>query len=136
MAIVFKEVVYTSINALIDVVYKTIYLKLHGSIIFDSLLDIYHTTQSTYKKDMIYEEDIDFKNKWIVDSSDSIQLAKDALSYIFEFSEYKMAFDAYYEYIDNVNNQLLKNDILEKLKEMADLVYYHDADYTNMETDN
>ena len=136
-SIIFQGVAYMNVNEMIKDVYFAIYSKLGKSITFESLLDIYKKNEYRYRgEDFIYEEDIEDEKKWQKDSAEVIQLAKDAVAYIFNFPEYTVAIDIKfgnddYQYDGDFLQKIkviLSTNTIKMLLQLVDFVYYYNVD--------
>jgi hypothetical protein len=138
-SVIFQDVAYMNVNEMIKDVYFAIYSKLGKSITFESLLNIYKKNEYRYREELIYEEDIEDEKKWQKDSAEVIQLAKDAISYIFNFPEYTVAIDIK---LGNDDCEEYEGDFLKKIKDILNtstikmlLQLVDFVDYYNVDTD-
>ena len=136
-SIIFQGVAYMNVNEMIKDVYFAIYSKLGKSITFESLLDIYKKNEYRYRgEDFIYEEDIEDEKKWQKDSAEVIQLAKDAVAYIFNVPEYTVAIDIKfgnddYQYDGDFLQKIkviLSTNTIKMLLQLVDFVDYYNVD--------
>lgn len=129
----FQDKTYSSMRDLInDMYYKIMALLKGGDYIWfnDTLLSIYIDCTESYEKPSEYEDDIEWKKTWKINSVKALELTTQTVDYVVSYNEYKEALSIFYgneyEYdmeLENKIGQILKDkNMLKRLDEMTDLV--------------
>ena len=135
----FQNTTYSSMKELINGMYNTIMSLLKGDDCVwnnDSLLSIYRDCEESYEKPSDYEEDIEWKQTWKMNSEKALGLAKQTVEYVLSYNEYKEALSVFYGNDSEYDIRFILKDakIIKRVSEMVELIdtnhlYFQEPDF-------